>query len=476
MRALLIACCGSLLATCSTPPTLLQEVRALGELRVVTRSSPTTYYLGARGPQGPEFELIQGFARFLGVELKLTVVDRFGDLLGEVESGRAHVAAAGLTVTPERARRVAFGPGYQTVHQYLVYRRGRGKPRSLDDLHGRRVEVVADSSYADQLRTLQAVDDGIAFRENPTADVAELLLAVSRGELDYTVADSNLFKIYRNLVPEIRLGFELSLEDTLAWAFPRRPEQSLEREAAHYLDFIRANGDLERIMDRYYGHTSRFNYVGTRRLIRDYRNKLPAYREYFETAAKSLGMDWRLLAAIGYQESHWDPEAVSPTGVRGIMMLTENTASVMGVADRVDPAQSIAGGAEYLARLKRQFPPVIREPDRTWFALAAYNIGLAHVQDARELTEQFGQDPNLWVHVRENFQKLSQRRWYSQTANGYAPGWEPVMYVENVRNYFDILVWLTRGLEAPVPPGLQPPAPSLPATTIAARVSVQPDA
>lgn len=429
------------LATCSQAPTLLEEVRLLGELRVLTSESPTTFYQGPRGPMGPEFELARGFAQFLGVALQMDSVEQFHELLPRVEIGRAHMAAAGLTVTNQRSLRVTFGPAYQTVTQHVVYRRGTRRPRSVQDLVGKKVEVIAASSFAERLRGLQQEAPDLVFTENPAADVAELLVAVNERHIDYTVADSNQFEIYRNLAPEIRPGLMLAERDDLAWAFPRR-DNSLIREAERYIEFINKSGELKRILDRYYGHTGRFDYVGTRRLIRDYGAKLPDYRPMFEDAAAAIGMDWRLLAAIGYQESLWDPDAVSPTGVRGIMMLTEKTADYIGVEDRVDPAQSIAGGADYISRMKARFAE-IREPDRTWFALAAYNIGYAHVQDARALTRDQGLNADAWVHVREHFEKLSQARWYRQTRHGYAPGWEPVRYVENVRNYYDILVWLT---------------------------------
>lgn len=463
VKALLLAVLGALLATCSRPPSMLDEVRALGELRVVTRMSPTTYYQGAKGPAGPEYDLVAGFARFLGVELRIESVDRVTELIPALESGRAHVAAAGLTVTEDRARRVDFGPAYQHVRQLLVYRRGTARPGDLADLAGQRIEVVAGTSYAERLRRLQSRAPGFVFTENPSTDVADLLVGVAAGELDLTVADSNLFRLYRNIAPEIRIAFELAIEDALAWAFPKRHDDSLIREARRYLAEIRTSGRLAGVMDRYYGHTSRFDYVGTRRFIRDYERKLPAYEPLFRAAAGDAGLDWRLLAAIGYQESHWNPDAVSPTGVRGIMMLTENTASFMGIDDRIDPAQSIVGGAAYLARMKRRFPAAIPEPDLTWFALAAYNIGFSHVQDARSITRRLGQDDRLWVNVRPNFEKLSQRRWYQQTRHGYAPGWEPVAYVENVRNYYDILRWLT-GEGAPPPDG---PPEGAPDTTLA---------
>ncbi|MDJ0927800.1 MAG: membrane-bound lytic murein transglycosylase MltF [Gammaproteobacteria bacterium] len=442
MRAFLVACVTAALTTCSQPPSLLDEILTTGALRVVTTVSPTTYYLGPNGPLGPEYELIRGFADYLGVELQMASLDRFADVLPSVVNGRAHVAAAGLTVTDERARRVVFGPRYQQVNQSLVYKFGHGKPREVTDLVGRRVEVGVGTSYVERLSRLQEREPRVVFTEHPRADEAELLLAVADGTIDYTVADSNVIAIYRNLAPEIRRGFDVATGDTLAWALPQRYDPTLQHAVERYFEEIRTNGQLNRIMDRYYGHTKRFDYVGTRRFMRDARNKLPRYRELFENAAANIDTDWRLLAAIGYQESHWDPEAVSPTGVKGIMMLTKLTASVIGVDDRVDPAQSIVGGAYYLDRLKRRLPADIKDPDRTWFALAAYNIGYEHVRDARKLTREEGLDDTLWVHVRDNLNKLAQRRWYERTKNGFAPGWDAVRYVENVRNYYDILRWL----------------------------------
>lgn len=433
------------MATCAQPPSLLDEILALGELRVITRNSPTTFYTGSSGAEGPEFDLVKGFAAFIGVDLKLKTAERFSDLFGAVESGRSHLAAAGLTATPERTARVDFGPTYQNVKQYLIYKLGTGRPRSVHDLIGKKIEVVSGTSYVETLQNIQTLHPNLVWTENPHADLAELLVKVSEQEIDYTIADSSLFMVYRNYVPEIRMGFELTMGDSLAWAFPKRYDDSLIERAEKYIEFVRQNGDLDRIRDRYYGHTKRFDYVGTRRFIRDYNNILPLYRHLFEQTADSQQIDWRLLAAIGYQESHWNPEAISPTGVRGIMMLTQNTASGLGVDDRIDPAQSILGGAKYLERLKKRLPETIQEPDRTWFALAAYNVGYGHVQDARAITAEMGKEPDLWAHVKKVLPLLTQQNYYSKTRHGYARGWEPVMYVENIRNYYDILIWLTEG-------------------------------
>ena len=183
--------------------------------------------------------------------------------------------------------------------------------------------------------------------------------------------------------------------------------------------------------------------------MRQIRERLPALRDYCESAAEEYALDWRLLAAVGYQESHWNPDAVSRTGVRGIMMLTQRTARQLGVTDRVDPEQSIFGGARYLRDMEARIPERIEQPDRLWLALAAYNIGFGHLEDARILTEIRGGDPDRWVDVRESLPLLTQERWHSQTRYGYARGYEPVDYVENVRTFFEILLWL-EGREHPL--------------------------
>jgi membrane-bound lytic murein transglycosylase F len=444
MRYALLIGLATLLATCGQPPSLLDEVISLGELRVITRNSPTTYYTGANGPEGPDYDLMKGFATFLGVDLKIKSAEKFSQLVPTIESGRAHVAAAGLAVTSEMSARVDFGPAYGESKQYVIYRLGSRRPTSIDDLQGKKFEIAAGASHVETLKKIQETHPQFVWTENPHADPADLLFRVAAQEIDYTVADAKLFQVYRNYFPELRVGFEIESRDSLAWAFPQRHDRSLIEKAERYLKFVRDNGDLDRITDRYFRQTQRFDYVGTRRFIRDYTDKLPRYRKLFETTAEAKLVDWRLLAAIGYQESHWDPMAVSPTGVRGIMMLTKNTSAALGVEDRVDPAQSIEGGAEYFLRIRERLPAEISEPDRTWFALAAYNVGYGHLQDAQQITLQKGKDPYAWVHVKESLPLLTQKQWYSKTRHGYARGWEPVMYVENIRNYYDILIWLTK--------------------------------
>ena len=447
MRALLYIAAASCLTTCSAPPDLLGKILETGELRVVSRNSPTAFVLGPEGPSGPEYDLIQAFADDLGVKLVIEAVDSVAEVLPALLSGRSHMAAAGLSVTNSRREFLNFGYPYQDVDMHLVYRLGTGKPREIQDIIGRPIEVVADSSHAEVIAALAELYPGIEYRVNADAEVADLLARVADGSLDLTVADSTEFNIQRHFYPEIRIALDLELNDKLAWAFPKVYGDSLLARADEFLIRAERSGMLAQVHDRYYGHTEKFDYVGTRNFIRHYENRLPRYRAMFEQAGRDWAVDWRLLAAIGYQESHWRSQAVSPTGVRGIMMLTQDTADYLDIEDRVDPRSSIFGGAQFFARQTERVADNVPEPDRTWMALAAYNVGLNHLRDAQKITEWRGGDPTLWLDVSESLPLLAQRKWYSRVPFGYARGWEPVLYVNNIRQYYNILKWLTENEE-----------------------------
>ncbi|UCE88185.1 MAG: membrane-bound lytic murein transglycosylase MltF, partial [Pseudomonadota bacterium] len=256
--------------------------------------------------------------------------------------------------------------------------------------------------------------------------------------------------------PSLNVAFDISEPQPLAWAFPLSDDNTLYDAAEAFFEGLTVSGELDRLLERYYGHISKFDYAGTHIYLRHVNRRLPAYRELFERAASDNNLDWRLLAAVAYQESHWNRHAVSPTGVRGIMMLTQATAAHVGIQKRTDPEQSITGGAHYLRKLLDKVPAHIPEPDRTFFALAAYNVGYGHLEDAREITKQRGGDADKWTDVKENLPLLRLRKWYSKTRHGYARGNEPVRYVENIRSYYDILSW---HLDRRFPP--EPPNPVL---------------
>jgi len=448
LRLVLYIALAALLGTCSSQPAILDQILEVGELRVVTRDSPTAYVDGPDGPSGPEYDLVQAFADDLGVALVIETVQSVSEVLPHLIEGKAHMAAAGLSITDSRRHYVNFGHPYEMVDMHLIYKLGTGKPQSIDDVIGRSIEVVAGTSHADMLMSLQERYPDLTWSENADVEVASLLAKVAAADVEFTIADSTEFNIQRHFYPDLRVALDLEIDDPLAWAFPKEGGDTLLSRADDFLiEFDRA-GILAQVKDRYYGHTDKFDYVGTRNFIRHYESRLPRYRAMFEEAAAEWGVDWRLLAAIAYQESHWRSGAVSPTGVRGIMMLTEATAQYLGIEDRVDPRNSIFGGAQYYARQTERVADTVDEPDRTWMALAAYNVGFNHIKDARQIVEWQGGNPDTWVDISEALPLLAQRQWYSRVPFGYARGWEPVLYVNNIRAYYNILQWLTTNEEA----------------------------
>jgi len=443
LRLWFIAIGAALIGTCSSPPSTLEQVLELGELRVVTRDSETAYFVGPDGPAGPEYDLVRGFAEELGVTLVIETVESVSEVMPHLASGRSHMAAAGLSITDSRRELLNFGHPYNTVDMHLIYRLGTGKPRSVEEIIGRPVEVAAGSSHSDMMRSLGDAFPEIAWTENTEDEVADLLKKVALGEVDFTIADSTEFGIQRHFYPDLRVALDLKIADPIAWAFRKEGDDSLLARADEYIIDSDRSGFLAQVTDRYFGHTEKFDYVGTRAFIRHFETRLPRYREMFEQAGDSWGVDWRLLAALGYQESHWRSHAVSPTGVRGIMMLTKATADYLDIEDRMDPSSSIFGGARFFARQTERIPDSVDEPDRTWFALAAYNVGFNHIKDARQIVEWQGGDPDKWVDLSEALPLLAQTKWYSRVPYGYARGWEPVLYVNNIRAYYNIIGWLT---------------------------------
>jgi membrane-bound lytic murein transglycosylase F len=417
----------------------LEKILQDGVLRVGTNYGLTTYYNGATGPEGFEYELAAGFADYLGVRLEVFPYYTLNELFPQLKNHYLDLIAAGISMTPERMEQFRFGPAYQDVSQKLVFKQGNVRPRSATDLTGS-LAVIAASSHSETLRSFKPFHQHLEWQETDEKDTEELLEMVLAGELDYTIADSNILAVFRRRHPELSIGFTINKEQGIAWALNKTQDDSLLAALIEYFGVIQSDGRLSALEDKYFGHVRNFNYVDTREFIKSANTILPNFKHWFK--AYSDDLDWRLLAAMSYQESHWDPLAKSPTGVRGMMMLTLATAREMGVTSRLDPEQSIQGGAVYFAKLLRRIPDRIQNPDRTWFALAAYNIGLGHLEDARVLTQRQGGNPDMWVDVKKRLPQLRQKKYYKTTRYGYARGNEAVHYVDNIRRYYDTLVWL----------------------------------
>jgi membrane-bound lytic murein transglycosylase F len=428
--------------TGSVRPNAVEKIRSQGEIVVITRNSPTTYFEDNVGATGYEFELAKAFADHLGVDLVVKQADNLADLYSEIEQNEAAFAAAGLTVTQEKNKWVRFSTPYMQVSQQVIYRRGGMRPKETYDLAKGQLVVISDSSHASYLRQLQSDQvPELTWSESPDFETVELLQMVATGEVDFTVIDSNEFDMLQAYYPNLAIAFDLTGAQPLAWAFPQSRDDSLFQAAEVFFRNAETNGLLSEFEERFYGHLDQLNYAGAKRFQRQTDKKLNKYDDLFQSAAKEHDLDWRLLAAMSYQESHWNPRAKSFTGVRGMMMLTRRTAKELGVRNRLDPKQSIDGGADYLVKLRKRLPKEIQEPDRTWMALAAYNVGYGHLTDARKLAIKDGGDDKLWMDVKNYLPLLSQKKHYKNTRHGYARGSEPVSYVQNIRRYYDVLVW-----------------------------------
>lgn len=420
----------------------IDAIRQRGELVVAIRQGPASYYLNSFGQAGFEYDLAQGFARDLGVSLKLVSVDSAEEGLELVNSGKVDLAV-GEAQTVGRTKQFAFSVPVQSVTQHVVCAASRERPlpATVTELANRRLVVTAGSHHLEQLADLRAAVPEFTWQSLDGASEENLLGHVHQQQADCAVVDATEWEFQRHLFPDLQVAFDLPKPTLFGWALARGRDSSLRTAANAYLASRLTDGTVAALQDRYFAHLQTLTRIDGKRFYKAVRYRLPTYVDAFREEAARNDIDWRLLAAVAYQESLWDPAAQSPTGVQGLMQLTLDTAMELGIDDRTDPIASIKGGARYLRQILNQLPADIPEADRTWMALAAYNAGVAHVQDARELTRKRGGNPNAWADVRANLALLKQERWYSQTRYGYARGaTQAIIYVRHVSRYYDLLV------------------------------------
>ncbi|WP_237324179.1 membrane-bound lytic murein transglycosylase MltF [Vibrio penaeicida] len=424
----------------SNPKSELEKIKERGTLRVGTLNNQLSYYIGPDGPTGLDFELAKRFADELGVNLEMKPAYRLSELFPALDRGEIDMIAAGLSQTPDRLKHFRAGPAYYYVSQQVVYKKGSWRPRNVDQLVKKQIPiiVVKDSHFERTLKTLQQEKPGLVYRDEEDADVNDLLQKVSKGELALTMADSVELSLSQRLYPSLALAFELTEDQPISWYMRRSDDESLYALLIEFFGLLKQSGDLARLEEKYFGHVESFDYVDTRAFIRALDSKLPKWEALFKKHSNEF--DWRLIAALGYQESHWNPLAKSPTGVRGMMMLTLPTAKSVGVKNRLDPEQSVRGGVEYLRRIVDRVPDSISEHEKIWFALASYNVGYGHMMDARRLTKRQGGDPDSWADVKDRLPLLRKKEFYSKTRYGYARGDEARNYVENIRRYYQSII------------------------------------
>jgi membrane-bound lytic murein transglycosylase F len=443
-------------ASYSPPPRSVNPVQRRGELRVVTLEGPTTYTKGTRGTEGLEFRLAQEFARQRGLDLYIYPVASPALMRAELAAGRADIAAAQLTADYAWRQVGDAAAVYDRIPQLVVYRRGEDQP-AREDFGSLHLLVTAGSPQEQMLQRLKLR----LFPHLGWTAVSPLavdpLQDIQNGVGDYAVVDGSEYAYAQHLYPDVVPAFPLPETRPVQWIV-RHTDPDLYGAVNQFFDAARQSGLLGVLLTPPAQDRRVLAYEDSRQFHQDLAARLPQYRAWFEEASQQTGVDWRLLAAIGYQESKWHPEAQSPTGASGVMMLTSNTADSLGVEDRSDAHASILAGARYFQEVRNKVPAHIPEPDRTWLAIAAYNVGYGHVEDARRLAQMRGKNPDSWQDVREQLPLLADETWYERLKHGFARGTEPAQFVDRIQRFLKVLEWQPGNASKPRPTTSNPDA------------------
>ncbi len=423
-------------------PSVLEIIKKNQRLNVVLLNAPSTYYIGVNGPQGFEYDLLKAYSDHLGVELNIIPANTIKEAIELSKDPDVHITSASLAKTPQRMKSFNFGPSYFEVREQVICHRGMigsGKfPRDIEDLEGLKIVVGEDTSYSETIKSLQKDGFDINATFSSEYSTEELLEQVANHTIDCTIADSNIYSLNLRYLTDIALAFTISGREQLAWLLKDGADE-LEADMYAWMNSYNQTGQMAALKDHYYSYILFFDYYDTKMFNKRIKSRLPKYEKFFKEAAQKYDIPWQLIAAQSYQESHWNPRAKSFTGVRGLMMLTLSTAKQLGVKNRLDPRQSIMGGARHLKQMIKNVPKGVEGENRLKFALAAYNIGMGHVHDAQKLAKRIGLNQNIWNDLRVVLPLLSQKRYYRTLKYGYARGSEPVKYVSSIYDYGDIL-------------------------------------
>ena len=407
------------------------------EIKVVIRFGPSDYYEIQNEENGYTFDIIEGFADFIGVKLRVVTMNNLQDAIDALNNREVDILA-NMGVT----NKVKLSYSYNKVDQYIIYNSEyTSKPKTINSLGKDTIEIIDSLSIKNNLDNFIGSND-IKLSISKEKNIDEIVNSLKDNEIKYTVVNKNELAIFNKYFPQIQIGFKIGEDVPSTWAVPENTNYRLENKLSEYFTELLKANKLKIFYRKHFTDKLQYTFVGTRSFLSDLLNIFPLYEFHFKKYAETYEHDWRLLASIGYQESKWDKDAVSYTGVRGLMMLTKNTAKEVKIIDREDPIQSIEGGAKYLRKLINNLPDKINSDDKIWFAIASYNIGFRHVEDAMQMAHNDKVDAGSWSIVEPYILRLSQSRYYKNTEYGYARGWETVKYVQNIRQYYDILVFL----------------------------------
>ena len=429
-------------------------------LKVALRVNPASYYWHNKKAVGFDYRLLQAFARKTGMKLKIVPVATIAEALAKLEQNKIDVAAGVLNFRQAK-KKFAVSDSYYQTGQRLIYRLSDTVPKQFNELSLNDVEISANPNHLEVLQAVRLEQKDSDWRLHSNLDSQQLAQLVNLGLVRYTLMEEHELSTVRLFYPYLRTAFRTSAQVSLVWLFDKADSHLLNQANAFFQE-IKENRQLDRLIEAHFGHLGRLSYAEKLTFIGLVERRLGKYKHVFMEAADTYGLDWQFLACVAYQESHWNPRAVSPTGVKGMMMLTQEVSKHYNIESRYDAYQSIMGGARYLAEIMKKLPPQIAEPDRSWMALIAYLVGYGHLNDAFRLTKKRGGNPNFWIDVSASLKLLEKPEWYQQSKHGKPRGGDAVTYINNVRNYQYLLTWLEDSIviEAPRPHKLDTLVPS----------------
>ncbi|MDF1564322.1 MAG: transporter substrate-binding domain-containing protein [Deltaproteobacteria bacterium] len=430
----------------------LDGIRQRGVLRVITRNNPVTYFLYNGSPRGFDYLLVQRLADRLKVRLEMVLAPSRDLLIPWLLEGRGDLVAASLTVTPDRAEQVTFSRPYLHVDEILVEPAAAPPVTSKEALAGRTVHVRPSSSYH---RTLKALGVGVRLvAADETKETEELIDEVARGAIPLTVADSHILQTELTWRDDVRAGLNLTGAEpeeegeqpkpAKAIAFAMRPgSPRLERAVNAFVAASYRDLEYNMARQRYFESSRRIAQANAWRVPAEEEGRISPYDDLIRKYSAKYGLDWRLMAALAFQESGFDPEAVSWVGAQGLFQVMPATGKELGFTNLKDPEQGIHAGIKYLRQLIDRIDPKLPFRQRVRMAMAAYNAGLGHVQDARRLAARRRLDPDRWFgHVEKAMLLLEKPRFHRWARHGYVRGREPVKYVSEIQNRYDNYVKL----------------------------------
>jgi len=414
----------------------LRRIKESGHIIVITRNNAHCWYTYRGEPMGFEYDLAKAFADHLGVALKVKTTPWI-DMIDALDKGKGDFIAASLTVTPSREEHVDFSNEYLSIQQRVILHEDNYAIRELSNLSGKTIHIRRGTSYEERLQELKEEGFDIKVKSYDDTPTEELIRWVANKKIEITIADSNIALLNRRYYPEVKIGIPIEGPQSLAWAV-KKGDKALLGTINDFFEAIKTDGMFRHIYDVYYRNVEIFDRFDIKKFHERINTRLPQYEAIIKRAAKQYGFDWRLIAAIMYQESHLDPKARSHRGVRGLMQLTELTAKEMGVTDRLDARQSIMGGVKYLKKLYQRYDEA-QDLDRILITLAGYNVGPRHVSDAQRIARKQGLDPYKWSSLEKTFPLLCYEKYMKMSKFGYCRGTEPVRYVNRILLYYDIL-------------------------------------